>query len=402
MKILIVTQWFDPEPAIKGLVFAKELVKKGHSVEVLTGFPNYPGGNVYQGYKIKPYLKEKIDGVVIHRVALYPSHNSSGLKRMLNYLSFALSSCILGLIKVKRPDVIYSYHPPLTTLLSSWVLSKFKKAPLVLDVQDLWPDTLRSTGMISNEKLLNFVAKICDFIYRRADAIVVLSPGFKAAIESRGISSTKIEVIYNWADEGSLRNPVLERSVELPSGFNIVFAGNLGNAQDLSSLVFAVKEVSKDIAFNLVFIGDGIAKSNAECLAQSENLPNVYFLPRVSMNEVGRVLAQADVLLVHLRKDILFTITIPSKTQAYMSLGKPIIMAVEGDAAGLVSKSSCGEVCEPSNVKAIAAAYSNFASKDKEELEVLGDRARDFYNDNLSLEIGVSKFIDVFNRVVRT
>ncbi|TOF61791.1 glycosyltransferase WbuB, partial [Vibrio parahaemolyticus] len=127
MKILLLTQWFEPEPTFKGLLFAQELRRQGHEVEILTGFPNYPGGKVYDGYKILPYQKEILDGFTIHRAPLYPSHDSSAIKRILNYLSFSVSSTIIGLLKVRSVDVIYSYHPPLTTSISAALLGIFKR-----------------------------------------------------------------------------------------------------------------------------------------------------------------------------------------------------------------------------------------------------------------------------------
>ncbi|MEF1162014.1 glycosyltransferase family 4 protein, partial [Vibrio parahaemolyticus] len=200
MKILLLTQWFEPEPTFKGLLFAQELRRQGHEVEILTGFPNYPGGKVYDGYKILPYQKEVLDGFTIHRALLYPSHDSSAIKRILNYLSFSVSSTIIGLLKVRSVDVIYSYHPPLTTSISAALLGIFKRTPFVIDIQDLWPDTLAATGMLNNKKALKIISLVCKFVYKRASKIVVLSPGFKKRLVSRGVPDSKIEVIYNWCN----------------------------------------------------------------------------------------------------------------------------------------------------------------------------------------------------------
>ena len=204
MKIQIITQWFDPEPTFKGLLFAKELAKRGNNVEVITGFPNYPEGKVYDGYKISALQKEEIEGVNISRVALYPSHDSSPLKRTLNYLSFFASSLIYGLFIAKKTDVIYAYHPPLTTVLSAIIIGKLRRIPVVIDIQDLWPDTLKATGMINSNFALSLVSKICDFTYKQAKEIVVLSPGFKKLLVERGVPENKITVIYNWCDETAL------------------------------------------------------------------------------------------------------------------------------------------------------------------------------------------------------
>ena len=171
MKILLLTQWFDPEPTFKGLLFAKSLQDEGHEVEVLTGFPNYPGGKVYDGYKISIYEKEIVDGITIHRVPLYPSHDGSAVKRIFNYLSFAFSSFLIGLLKTRKIDVIYSYHPPLTTSLSALLLGLCKRVPFVVDIQDLWPDTLAATGMLNNKHVLKVVGSACQLVYKRAKTV---------------------------------------------------------------------------------------------------------------------------------------------------------------------------------------------------------------------------------------
>lgn len=401
MKILIVTQWFDPEPTFKGLLFAKTLVEKGHDVEVITGFPNYPGGKVYDGYKISFYQKELLDGVVVHRVPLYPSHDGSAIKRILNYISFATSALICGLLKAKKPDVIYSYHPPLTTSLSALFIGLFRRAPFVLDIQDLWPDTLSATGMLTNSKALSLVESVCQFVYKRSSKIVVLSPGFKERLVSRGVSPYKIEVIYNWCDELSLRNAV-ESTVKLPNNgrINVVFAGNLGFAQGLPAIIDASEKLQlNDVPVNIVLIGDGVSKASAQKQVFDSSINNVYFLPRVPMNEVGSLLGKADILLVHLTDDELFSITIPSRTQAYLAMGKPIVMGVNGDAASLIEKSQSGICCKANSAYALAEAIEKIVSLSEIERAVMGDKAKRFYNDELSLNKGVDKFISVFEDV---
>ena len=160
MKILILTQWFEPEPTSKGLLFARELVARGHEVEVLTGFPNYPGGKLYPGYRIRPWVREHIDGVSVLRVALYPSHSNSGFQRALNYMSFALSAALIGTALIRQPDVVYVYHPPITVGFAGAVIGFLRKTPFVYDIQDLWPDTVASTGMMSNSTALCSVGQI--------------------------------------------------------------------------------------------------------------------------------------------------------------------------------------------------------------------------------------------------
>lgn len=402
MKILLLTQWFDPEPTFKGLLFAQALRDEGHEVEVLTGFPNYPDGKVYDGYQISAYKKEVIDGIVIHRAPLYPSHNSSALKRVLNYISFAASSTIIGLVKTRSIDVIYSYHPPLTTSLSALLLGFFKRVPFVVDIQDLWPDTLSATGMIHNPRALRVVDKVCDFVYKRAAKIVVLSPGFRSRLLLKKVPKNKVELIYNWCNEPAL-NDYEKCFLELPSNdkLNLVFAGNLGFAQGLPAIINAAKIVKKKfLDVNIVLVGDGVAKKEAISLAQELMLDNVFFLPRVPMTQVGDILNKSDMLLVHLNDEELFRITIPSRTQANLAAGKPIIMGVSGDAAELVEKSGAGVTCMPNSPESLASAIETLVLKTEQERLEMGNKAKSFYYENLSLKKGVEQFISVFEEVI--
>jgi glycosyltransferase involved in cell wall biosynthesis len=403
LRVLILTQWFDPEPTFKGLVFARELVRLGFEVEVLTGFPNYPGGKVYAGYKIKWLQKETIDGVSITRVPLYPNHGQSAIKRVMNYLSFAVSALFHGFIISKRVNVIYAYHPPLTVGIVACIIRFFRRIPVVYDVQDMWPDTLRATGMVNSSRLLKLVEKVCQWVYRRVDQIVVLSPGFKKLLVERGVPENKIEIIYNWADEVSLLKPNKELPLNFPQDnkFNIIFAGNMGKAQAISTLIDSaiILEEKKSLA-RFIMIGGGVEVNQLKRRVDGLQLKNVIFMPSVPMNEVGAVLCCADVLIVHLRKDPLFEITIPSKTQAYMAVGKPLLMAVEGDAANLVIKSGGGLVVEPENSLLLVDAIESLISMPIENLNDMGQRAKNFYDVELSLKVGVEHFASLFRKIV--
>lgn len=402
MKILLLTQWFEPEPTFKGLLFAQALRDKGHEVEVLTGFPNYPGGNVYSGYKIKHYQKEVMEGIIVHRAPLYPSHDGSALKRIANYVSFAVGTFIVGLLKTRNIDIIYSYHPPLTTSLSALLLGMFKRVPFVVDIQDLWPDTLSATGMLNNPKALTVVNKVCNFVYNKAAKIVVLSPGFKKRIVSRGVPEDKIEVIYNWCNEPALKN-FRETDVRLPDNgnLNLLFAGNLGLAQGLPTIVEAAELLQNaSIKVNIVLLGDGVAKQAAIDDSRAKQLSNIFFLPRVSIQEVGSLLSKADMLLVHLNNDELFRITVPSRTQANLAMGKPIVMGVAGDASNLVRESGGGVICEPDNPISLSLAIKDLVNKSDAERELIGQAGKEYYYNHLSLDKGVCKFTKVFEEVL--
>lgn len=401
----MLTQWFDPEPTFKGLAFARELVRRGHEVEVVTGFPNYPGGNLYPGYRVRLLQRENMDGVSVIRVPLYPSHESSATKRIFNYASFAVSAALLGTLMAKPADIMYVYHPPATVGFAALVISMFRGIPFVYDIQDLWPDTLAATGMVNNSVILRTVGAVCKEIYRRASKIVVLSNGFKDALISRGVPAQKIKVIHNWCDEQSIRKlPSDSQCAEglgLSGRFNVVFAGTMGKAQALDAVLGAAKIIkSRQPAVQFVFIGGGIDVDRLKNMAEGMQLDNVLFLPRMPMQEIGTVLSVADVLLVHLRDDPLFSITLPSKTQAYLAAGRPVLMAVKGDAAEMVSMAQAGLCCQPGNPESIADAVEQLCNMPPEKLCAMGENGSRYYHSALRMQVGVDHFDHIFQKVV--
>ena len=402
-RLLFVTQWFEPEPTFKGLAFAKELQRRGFAVEVVTGFPNYPGGAVYPGYKIRLLTREVIEGVRITRLALYPSHNSSAAGRILNYISFMFSAWIYLTFFARRAEVAYVYHPPLTVGLAATLASMLRRTPIVLDIQDLWPDTLTATGMIENRQILALVGRVCQFVYLRASHIVVLSKGFAKRLTDRGVPSKKISVIHNWADEGALAlAPKESRRTRSDGSFDVLFAGNVGRAQGLETLLEAAKISSKvEPRIRFKILGGGLELDRLKARAIEESIANVQFLPFVPMSKVGTHLSDADCLLVHLKDDPLFAVTIPSKTQAYMLCGKPIIMAVRGDAADLVRQAGCGKVCQPENAQELAEAAISLCRMSKLELSEMGASGLAFYRSTLSFQAGVDSFTAIFEEVAR-
>lgn len=400
-RILLLTQWFEPEPTFKGLVFARELVVRGYEVEVVTGFPNYPGGEIYPGWKMAWRRHEKIDGVEITRVALYPSHDDSPLRRIANYTSFAACALLYCLFSARRADVVYVYQL-LTVGVVAALVKAFRGSRAVFDIQDVWPDTLRATGMVSSDGVLSAIGKAAAWVYRKMDAIIVLSPGFRQLLLDRGVPDGKIEVIYNWSDECALAQEGGDLSSEFPGRdkFRIVFAGNMGKAQALGAVLEAASQLqatAPKICF--IFIGGGVALESLRATASERGLQNVVFLPRVPVTEIGATLRSADALLVHLKSDPLFSITIPGKTQAYMAIGKPMLLAVQGDAAALVTRAQCGVLAEPESPESIAAAAIKLAALPGPELTAMGGRARAFYRENLAISVGVEKFASVFERV---
>ncbi|MDQ8164719.1 MAG: glycosyltransferase family 4 protein [Gemmatimonadota bacterium] len=409
MRILLLMQWFDPEPQIKGLVFAKKLRDLGNTVEILTGFPNYPGGRVYPGYSIKPFQVELLDGIRIFRVPLYPSHDNSAFRRILNYVSFGVSSCLAGIFLVNRQAVIYACGPPVTVGVSAALISLVRGVPFVYDIQDMWPDSLGATGMFNSSFGFKVVSWVCKWVYIRSTHITVQSSGVRDRLLARGVDQNKVSVIFNWCDESSIDirnagidNPDQEGGAGAPRPtFDVLFAGNIGKAQQMDAVLEAAKiQKSENPAVRLLLLGGGVEVPRLKEVAQAQGIDNVVFLPRVPMSEVGSLLASADVLLVHLKDDPLFRITVPAKTQAYMAAGKPILMAVAGDATALVEESGAGVCAQPANARSIANAIRQLAGMAPDKLRMMGERGREFYWKNMSLDVGARKFLSIFQRAL--
>lgn len=399
MRILFLTQWFAPEPHFKGLPLAREFQRRGHQVVVLTGFPNYPGGKVYPGYRIRLWQWERMNGVDVLRVALYPSHNQSAVGRMLNYVSFALSAALLGVLLVPRVDVAYVYHPPATVGLPALVFQWLRRVPCVYDVQDLWPDTLTATGMMRPGPLLILAGWWSDFIYRQMDSVVVLSPGFRRALVARGVRPERVSVVYNWspdagAEAGADHLPT-DEAAQLAGRLNVLFAGNLGAAQDLPTVVEAaalVQATHPKVQF--VLAGGGVALEGLQRLVREQNIRNVLFLARRPAGAMPALYRAADLLLVHLRDDPLFAITIPSKTQTCLAAGRPMLVAVRGDAAALVREAGAGITCPPGDAAALAARVREFYDLPAGERAAMGDRGRCYYQAQLDMSIGAGVLLD--------
>ena len=401
MNILILTQWFAPEPSFKGLPFAKELERRGHKVQILTGFPNYPEGKLYPGYKIRLIQRETIDGISVIRTALYPSHDSSAFRRVINYLSFAFSAGFLGLFAIKKVDIVYAYHAPATIAFPAILFKIIKGIPFLYDINDLWPDSLAASNMLRSKFILKCVDSWCAITYRLASHIVVPTPGCKLKLIERGVSASKIDVIYNWCDEAQKNSLNLNfPTFELGFGerFNIIFAGTMGEFQGLDAVIDAAKILEmQESRIRFVFIGGGVDVERLKNRIIDESIENCLFLPRRPVSEIGGILQLADALLVHLKDLPLFAFTIPSKTSAYIAVGKPIIMAVRGDAAELVQAARAGICCAPESPQDIARAALELFAMSECDRKQMGANGRDFYESELSIKVGVEKFERLFS-----
>lgn len=399
--IVYLTQLYTPEPTFKGSKFARALCNAGYDVEVVTGFPNYPGGRVYDGYRIRPFLRSSEDGLNVVRLATYPSHDRSAVRRIASYVSFAVTSFVYLLFR-RRPRLIHVFYPSLTAGLAAVAVKWLRRVPVVVEIPDLWPDSLGAAGMMRAGWMIRIVDWLCHVLYRNVDHIVALSPGIRRTLIDRGIPASKISVIYNWADEEDDEGRAEKAATTLfdpKHRFALLFAGNMGALQQLDSVLEAAKLLAVERHdFGIYLMGGGIETERLKARVIAENITNVRFLPRVPLDEVQAVLRSADALLVHLARDPLFEITVPSKTQAYLYAGRPIVMAVEGDAADLVERADAGIVVEPENPRALADAICKLGDMGGDARDAMGGRARAFYDRELTFRHGIDATVRIFER----
>ena len=405
MRILFITHYFDPEPLLAGMPFARALQDLGHQMQVLTGFPHYPGGKIYDGYKLKLFQREVIDGVKIHRTWVYPSHDRSSAKRFLTYTSLGLSAMTLGPCLVDQADVAFVYSPPATIWLPAAAIRLWRRIPFVYNIQDMWPDALASSTMVKNQMALKLVDQVCRFFYRKADRIVAQSNGFKNLLIERGVPSDNIDVVYNWCDDTKIKptpyDETLAAKLGMAGRFNILFAGGMGKGQALSAIIETanlIKDEMPDVQF--VFLGSGIEKELLVRRTSELQLTNVKFLERCPPAEVGKYLSLAQVMLVHLKDNLIHEITVPSKIQAYMNVGKPILIGAIGDAAELVVNAGAGIKCQPENPQALAQAVRTLHNLPDQELAAIGQKGKEYYDAELSLTVGARRYQMIFEQVI--
>ncbi len=400
MKILIVCQYFPPEPFRVGDL-ALALRDRGCEVTVLTGFPNYPKGKLYEGYRIKLYEYEDYHGVSVIRVPLYPDTSYSKLKRISNYLSFVASASLLGsfLIRPHQYDHIITFQlSPVTIGLPAIAIkaAHFSQAPIYFWIQDIWPESLEATGLAMEGAVIQIIRRLVNFMYRRSEKILVQSTGFIPKILESGIPPESVEFLPNWAED--LYQPVepdleLAQHEGMADGFNVLFAGNIGTAQSLETTIEAARMLGDYPDIRFVILGDGANLENLKAAAQG--LSNISFKGRRPLETMPKYFAIADALLVQLRRDPLFAITIPSKVQSYMACARPIIAGLEGSGAEVISEAEAGVVCEPEDAIALRDAVLSLYHMSPQERHRLGQNAKSYYDKHFSRARVIDRLIEL-------
>jgi colanic acid biosynthesis glycosyl transferase WcaI len=404
MRILLLSQYHAPEPAFKSNLLAAGLIKLGHSVTAITGFPNYPDGRIYPGYKQRLWAREDVEGLRLFRLPLYPNHSRSGAKRALNYFSFAASASVLGPMLCGSAEVMWVYHPPLTIGIPAWLIGTLRKIPFVYEIQDMWPETLQSTEMMNSPGALKLLSALAKFVYRRAAAITVVSPGFKRNLISKGVPEEKIHVMPNWADEEIYRPLARDEKLAMEYGFsgrfNVVFAGNMGAAQALDNVLQSAESLAETQEIQFVFIGSGMDRQRLEAVARNRGLLNVRFIDRQPEERMSAFFAIADILLVHLKRDPLFEITIPSKTVTYMACGRPIVAAISGDGAEIVQAAGAGLACTPEDPAALAECLLRIYRMSPQQRQKMGDAGRSAFLQHYTRRALLKRYENLFLSIV--
>jgi len=396
VKILIVTQYFWPENfRINDLVLG--LIERGHQVDVYTGLPNYPQGRFFDGYGLGgPYHQRYHDKINVIRCPLIPRGQKKGIQLFLNYFSFAfLASLLAPFLVRKKYDCIFVYQlSPVSAGLPAVILKFFKKIPIYFWVTDLWPESLKATGAVKSKTIIELVAKFVRFLYSQSDVILVSSKGFINKIVAQHVPLSKIHYWPQWAENlflTKIEHDDEKIKSEIPAGFRVMFAGNIGTAQSFETIIEAAIILKDRPEIQWIVLGDGLQRPWAEEQKIKHGLKNFHLLGTRPIEKMPQYFHYADVLLASLKKDPLFAITVPGKIQAYMASGKPLIVSMDGEGAELVKESGCGIACEANNAQELAEAVLKMYSFSSEKRSEMGNMAHSFFLDNFEREKLLSK-----------
>jgi glycosyltransferase involved in cell wall biosynthesis len=301
---------------------------------------------------------------------------------------------------------MYVWHPPLTIGVSAWLIGLMRHIPFVYGANDLWPEGIAATGMIKSQRLLNWLARLESFVYRRASAISVLSPGIKRNLVGKGVPPDKVHVLTDWADE-SIYRPVppdsaLAEETGMAGHFNVLFGGNMGLAQALETVVEAAQRLSHLPDIQFVFAGDGVDRARLEALAQEKGLSNVRFLGWQPTENMPRLYALADALLAHFKRAPVFEISIPGKLFNYMACQKPVLMASKGDAADMVRTAGAGVTCEAQDPDALARAVLELYSMSPKDRAEMGAAGREAVLQQYSRAVLIQRHEELFLQVAKS
>ncbi len=383
MHILFLTDNFPPEtnaPATRTFEHARRWVTAGHRVTIITCVPNFPGGQVFSGYRNRLIQREKIAGIEVIRVWTYITANEGFLRRSLDYISFMVAAIIAGLF-LKRPDVIIATSPQFFAAIGGYLLSILKWRPFVFELRDLWPDSIVAVGAMGDTLLIKLLRRIEYFLYRRATLIVSVTNSFKDILVKNGITANKIVVIPNGVDteefKPGARPPELLAQWKLEGKFIAAYVGTLGMAHGLGTLLNTAKVLRDHEKIAFVLVGAGAERTQLIERARMDGLENVYFVGAVDKETVKQYWRLADVALVLLRDIPLFAHVIPSKMFEAMGTAKPIILGVRGESKNILERANAGIAITPEDTSELVAAILRLVNNPAEAAD-MGNTGRTF------------------------
>lgn len=384
MRILIVSQYFWPEN-FRVNDLADELVARGNSVTVLSGQPNYPDGVVFPDYRANPRRYASYNGIPVHRVPIIPRGNSK-IALVLNYLSFVVTGLLLGPWKLRGQefDAIFVFQTsPITSAIPALLLRRLKRAPVLLWVLDLWPDTLSAIGVVRSQRMLALVGALVRFIYARCDRILIQSRAFVPKVACYMSDDRKIRYFPGWPESiFANAQPPARPAPELAAwknDFIILFAGNIGEAQDFPAILDAAEATSDLPGVRWIILGDGRARDMVESELDRRNLRDkVILLGRFPIERMPEFFAGADALLVSLKSEPIWALTIPGKVQSYLSAGVPLLAMMDGEGARIVAESGGGLVAPAGKGRLLAARVRELIAMSRETREQMGMSGREY------------------------
>jgi colanic acid biosynthesis glycosyl transferase WcaI len=410
MRFGLLTQFYDPEPGPAALpgVLARELVARGHEVQVLTGFPNYPTGVIAPGYRMHRVQDEVLDGVNVRRVALYANHDASATRRFANYASFGASAATSGLGALRGLEALWVNYSPITVAWPMWAARLGLRIPQVAHVLDLWPDTLLASGFANGglgyRAAESGLRAWCQGMYRASESVAFISPGVGPILQDRGVPIEKLHYVPMWADETIFHPSDDDKRAELgiaDDAIVLLYAGAMGEAQGLLALIDACAQIT-DSRFLCVIAGSGISEGSLRAHAEDVGAINVRFLGRLPQNQMTTLMATGDFNYVGLRPHALSGITMPSKVQASFASGRAILVAAEGDLVAVIRDSRAGFTADPRDPKTIAEAISSACNLGRDGLHEMGVLARRYYERTFAVDRGVTSIESLLKSAAAT